>query len=286
MKLLVIGSGMMGSAAAFDMARTPQVSSVTLADSDAKRARDVAARVNRITGDRKVRAVALDASDEKAAAKLMQGHSAALSAVPYFLNLELARAAVEARCHFADLGGNNTVVRQELALSNKAEKRGVAIAPDCGLSPGMASVLGGELVKRLDGRADALKLYVGGLPEKPMPPFHYQLVFSVEGLINEYVEPARILRKGKLLTIEALTEPEEFHMSGFAPLIAFHTSGGTSTLPESFEGRVGECFEKTLRYPGHYDLLCELKELGLFSSEKVRVNGSQIAPRALMSKIF
>ena len=185
MKLLVIGSGMMGSAAAFDMARTPQVSSVTLADSDAKRAREVATRVNRITADRKVRAVALDASDEKAAAKLMQGHSAALSAVPYFLNLGLARAAVEARCHFADLGGNNTVVRQELALSNKAEKRGVALAPDCGLSPGMASILGGELVRRLGGRADALRLYVGGLPEQPTPPFHYQLVFSVEGLINE-----------------------------------------------------------------------------------------------------
>ena len=80
----------------------------------------------------------------------------------------------------------------------------------------MASILGGELVHRLGGRADALKLYVGGLPEKPMPPFHYQLVFSVEGLINEYVEPARILRKGKLTTIEALTEPEEFHMDGFA----------------------------------------------------------------------
>jgi lysine 6-dehydrogenase len=202
MKLLVIGSGMMGSAAAFDMARTPPVSSVTLADSDAKRARDVATRVNRITGDRKVRAVVLDASDEKAAAKLMQGHSAALSAVPYFLNLGLARAAVEARCHFADLGGNNTVVRQELALSKKAEKRGVALAPDCGLSPGMASILGGELVRRLGGRADALRLYVGGLPEQPTPPFHYQLVFSVEGLINEYVEPARMLRKGKLTTID------------------------------------------------------------------------------------
>jgi lysine 6-dehydrogenase len=286
MKLLVIGSGMMGSAAAYDMARTPQVASVTLADSNPHRAREVAARVNRITGEKKVRAVELDASNEPAAAKLMHGHDAALSAVPYFLNLGLAKAAITARCHFADLGGNNTVVRQELALSKQAEKRGVAIAPDCGLSPGMASILGGELVRRLDGRADALKLYVGGLPEKPMPPFHYQLVFSVEGLINEYVEPARILRKGKLTTIDALTEPEEFHMPGFAPLIAFHTSGGTSTLPETFEGRVGECFEKTLRYPGHYDLLCELKELGLFSSEKIRVNGTQIAPRAVMSKIF
>ena len=283
---MVIGSGMMGSAAAYDMARQPDVGAVTLADSDIKRAREVATRVNRMTGQKKVSAVALEASQEKAAARLMHGHDAALSAVPYFLNLGLARAAVEARCHFADLGGNNTVVRQELELSKKAEKRGVAIAPDCGLSPGMASILGGELVRRLGGRADALRLYVGGLPEKPVPPFHYQLVFSVEGLINEYVEPARILRKGKLVTIDPLTEPEAFHMPGFPPLVAFHTSGGTSTLPESFEGRVGECFEKTLRYPGHYDLLCELKELGLFSSEKIRVNGSEITPRAVMSKIF
>jgi lysine 6-dehydrogenase len=286
MKLLVIGSGMMGSAAAYDMARQDHVDSVTLADNDLKRAKDVAARVNRITADKKVRAVALDASKEKEAARLMKGHDGALSAVPYRLNFGLAKAAISAGCHFADLGGNNTVVRQELALAKQAEKRGIGIAPDCGLSPGMASILGGELVRRLDGRADALKLYVGGLPEKPMPPFHYQLVFSVEGLINEYVEPARILRKGKLTTIEALTEPEEFHMDGFAPLVAFQTSGGTSTLPETFEGRVGECFEKTLRYPGHYDLLCELKELGLFSNEKMRVGNVEVAPRTLMSKVF
>ena len=286
MKLLVIGSGMMGSAAAYDMARQGHVESVTLADNDLKRAKDVAARVNRITGDKKVRAVALDASKEKEAARLMKGHDGVLSAVPYRLNLGLAQAAIGARCHFADLGGNNTVVRQELALAKQAEKRGIGIAPDCGLSPGMASILGGELVRRLDGRADALKLYVGGLPERPMPPFHYQLVFSVEGLINEYVEPARILRKGKLITIEPLTEPEPFHMEGFAPLVAFHTSGGTSTMPETFEGRVGECFEKTLRYPGHYDLLCELKDLGLFSSEKMRVGDVEVAPRALLSKVF
>jgi lysine 6-dehydrogenase len=286
MKLLVIGSGMMGSAAAYDMARQSQVVSVTLADSDIKRAREVGARVNKIIGEKKVRAIELDAASERSAAKLMRGHDAALSAVPYFLNLGLAKAAITARCHFADLGGNNTVVRQELALAKKAEQRGLAIAPDCGLSPGMASILGGELVRRLGGRADALRLYVGGLPERPMPPFHYQLVFSVEGLINEYVEPARILRKGKLTTIEALTEPEEFHMPGFPPLIAFHTSGGTSTLPESFEGKVGECFEKTLRYPGHYDLLCELKALGLFSSEKMKVGAVEVAPRAVMSKLF
>ena len=286
MKLLVIGSGMMGSAAAYDMARQSSVETVTLADSDLKRAKEVAARVNHITGTKKVRAVGLDASREKDAFRLMKGHDGALSAVPYFLNLGLAKAAVEAGCHFADLGGNNTVVRQELTLAKKANKKAVGLAPDCGLSPGMASILGGELVRRLGGHAEALRLYVGGLPEKPMPPFHYQLVFSVEGLINEYVEPARILRKGKLTMIEPLTEPEEFHIEGFAPLVAFHTSGGTSTMPETFEGAVGECFEKTLRYPGHYDLLCELKDLGMFSSEKLPVNGTQVSPRALLSKVF
>jgi len=108
----------------------------------------------------------------------------------------------------------------------------------------------------------------------------------VEGLINEFVEPARILRKGKLTVIEPLTEPEEFHIEGFPPLVAFQTSGGTSTMPETFEGQVGECFEKTLRYPGHYDLLCELKDLGLFSKDKIRVNGTEVAPRAVLSKIF
>ena len=286
MKLLVIGSGMMGSAAAYDMARQTHVDSITLADSNVKLAKEVAARINHIASEKKVRAVELDASREKDAARLMKGHDGVLSAVPYFLNLGLAKAAVSSRCHFADLGGNNTVVRQELALAKQAEKRGVGLAPDCGLSPGMASILGGELVRRLDGHADALKLYVGGLPEKPTPPFYYQLVFSVEGLINEFVEPARILRRGRLTTIEPLTEPEEFHLDGFSPLVAFHTSGGTSTMPETFEGKVGECFEKTLRYPGHYDLLCELKALGLFSSEKMQVNGTQVAPRAVLSKIF
>jgi lysine 6-dehydrogenase len=286
MRLLVIGSGMMGSAAALDMARAPEVKRVTLADCDLKRAREVAAQVNRMTGEKKARAAVLDAREGKAAAALMRGHDAALSAVPYFLNLGLARAAVEAGCHFADLGGNNTVVRQEFALAKRAEKRGVALAPDCGLSPGMASVLAGELVRRLGGRAAALRIYVGGLPEKPAPPFEYQLVFSVEGLINEYVEPARILRNGTLSTIDPLTEPEDFNIPGFPPMVAFHTSGGTSTLPETFQGRIGECFEKTLRYPEHYHMLRELKELGLFSSEKIRVDGTRVAPRALMAKIF
>jgi len=285
-RLLVIGAGMMGSAAAFDMARSPEVEAVTLADSELRRAKAAARRVNKLAHSKKIIPTRLDASRESDVAKLMRGYDAALSAVPYFFNVGLARAAIKAGCHFADLGGNNAVVRQELAMGKQAAKRGVVLAPDCGLSPGMASILAGELMRGIGGRADALKLYVGGLPQHPMPPFNYQLVFSVEGLINEYVEPARILRRGKLATIEPLTEPEEFHLEGFPTLEAFHTSGGTSTLPETFAGKVGECFEKTLRYRGHLALIRGLYDLGMFSSEKKKFGKTEIAPRTVTARLF
>jgi lysine 6-dehydrogenase len=286
MKLLVMGAGMMGSAAAYDMARAAEVESVTLADLDKGLAKDAAKRVNKLTRTDKVVAAEIDAASESKSAKLMRGHNAVLSAVPYFYNLGLARAAVEARCHFADLGGNNTVVREQLALDKKAAKRDVAIAPDCGLSPGMASILGGELVRRAGGQVEALKIYVGGLPQTPKPPFNYQLVFSVEGLINEYAEPARILRHGKVTVIEPLSEPERFRIRGMPDLEAFHTSGGTSTMPETFAGKVGECFEKTLRYPGHLAAVRALYDFGLFSKAKMRLGKEEIVPRAVMARIM
>ena len=286
MKLLVIGAGMMGSAAAYDMAHSPRVKSITLADFDKDRLRNALKRIHQTSGIEKVRGAKLDVSKPKQVAKLMLGHDGVLSAVPYFYNLELCRAAIDSGCHFADLGGNNVVVRKEYSLAKKAAAKNLAIAPDCGLSPGMASILAGELVRRVGGKADALKIYVGGLPKNPLPPFFYQLVFSVEGLINEFVEPAKILRKGKICEIQPLTEPEEFHMPGFEPLVAFHTSGGTSTLPETFRGKVGECFEKTLRYPSHFELIRGLYDLGFFSSQKMHIGKNKISPRALTAQLF
>ena len=286
MKLLVIGAGMMGTAAAYDMARNRNVVAVTIADSDKRRAKAAAERVNRLSKRKIASAVELDGSEEKKAARLMGNHDAALSAVPYFFNVGLAKAAIDARCHFADLGGNNTVVRAELSMSKQAEKRGVAIAPDCGLSPGMASILAGELMRRIGGTAEALKIYVGGLPIDPRPPFHYQLVFSVEGLINEYAEPAKILRKGRMTTIEPLSELETFHLRDFPPLEAFHTSGGTSTLPETFAGKVGECFEKTLRYRGTLPYIKALYDFGFFSKDKMKIGKAEVSPREVTSRLM
>lgn len=286
MKLLVIGAGMMGSAAAYDMARSAEIELVTLVDKDLRRATDAAARINRLGRTRKVRPMKVNATSASGIVKVMRNHDAALSAVPYFYNLPLAKAAIQAGCHFADLGGNNDVVRREMALDKQAARRGIALAPDCGLSPGMAAILGGELMRRVGGQADALEIYVGGLPAEPKRPFNYQLVFSAEGLINEYVEPARILRNGKITEVEPLSEPETFVMTGFPPLDAFHTSGGTATLPETFQGKVGECFEKTLRYQGHFPIIRALYDLGLFSSKERKVGNVKVVPRRLMTDIF
>jgi lysine 6-dehydrogenase len=231
----------------------------------------------------------LDASKYAKAGKLMKGHQGVLSAVPYFFNVGLAEAAISAGCHFADLGGNNTVVKKTYALAKKAAKHGVGLAPDCGLSPGMASILAGELMRRVapnGEKVEALKLYVGGLPKDPQPPFYYQLVFSVNGLINEFVEPAKVLKGGKAVQIEPLTEPEEFRIAGFAPLTAFHTSGGTSTMPETYQGQVGECFEKTLRYPSHYTMIRSLYDLGMFSSEKKKFGKAEVSPREMTAQLF
>lgn len=288
MKILVIGAGMMGFAAAYDFARSRNITSVTLADNQQSRLKQSLDRLRELSGENaeKITGAILDAADYAAALELMRGHDGVLSAVPYFFNLNLTHAAIEAGCHFADLGGNNTVVRQQFALEDQAIAATVAIAPDCGLSPGMASILAAELLRRIGGRADALKIYVGGLPQNPLPPFNYQLVFSAEGLINEYSEPAKILRDGELTWVEPLTEVESFHIDGFPELEAFHTSGGTSTLPETFQGAVGECFEKTLRYPGHAAMLRSLYDLGLFSKKKRHFDGAEVAPRQVVSELF
>src|SRR5207253_1855490 len=172
--------------------------------------------------------------------ELMRGNDAAISCVVYSHNLNLARAAIEARVNFCDLGGNNTVVASELALDEEARSAGINIIPDCGLAPGMVSVLAAHGAARFEN-LEEIHIRVGGLPQNPRPPLNYQIVFSVEGLINEYVERARIIRDGVIIEVDSMTETESLKFPHpFEELEAFQTSGGTSTLPETFMGRVRE----------------------------------------------
>jgi lysine 6-dehydrogenase len=281
MRMLVLGAGRMGLGAAHDLAAQPDVTEVTVADVDVVKARDVAARCGA-----KVRPVHLDASDHAAVVGLMRGHASAISAVNYWLNERLAAAAIEAGTNFCDLGGNNDVVDAELALHEQAKAAGVNVIPDCGLAPGMVAVLVAHAAERVEN-PEAIHIRVGGLPQHPEPPLDYQLVFSVEGLINEYIEPARIIRDGKITTVPSMTELETLEFpEPFGVMEAFQTSGGTSTLPETFLGRVATLDYKTIRYPGHCDKFKAMIDLGLCSSEEQLLGGAMVRPRRVFGDLL
>lgn len=283
MKILVLGAGRMGLGAAYDLAHNSQgVESVTVADVDEGRARAVA----EVLKSERVSAAQVDVDDHARVVELMRGHDAALSCVTYFHNLALARAAVEARTNFCDLGGNNSVVDSELALDAEAKAAGINIIPDCGLAPGMVSVLAAHGAARFS-RLDELHIRVGGLPQQPRPPLDYQIVFSVEGLINEYVERARVVRDGRLVEVESMTEIESLDFpEPFGRMEAFQTSGGTSTLPETFAGRIRELDYKTIRYPGHCERFRLLIELGLCDGGAVELEGARVSPRRLLGEML
>ncbi len=281
MRILVLGAGRMGFGAVHDLIQQPDVDEVTVADVAADRANHVASAVGGNVTPR-----AIDVSNHADVVALMRGHDSAISCVNYWLNERLARAAIEAGTNFCDLGGNNDIVDAELALDAEARARGVNIVPDCGLAPGMVAVLvahGAAQFKQLD----EIHIRVGGLPQNPKPPLDYQLVFSVEGLINEYIERARVIRDGRITMVDSMTEVEEIEFAEpFGKMEAFQTSGGTSTLPETFLGKVRELDYKTIRYPGHCAKFKTMIDLGLCSSEKITVDGVQIAPRRVLGDLL
>lgn len=279
--MLVLGAGRMGLGAVHDLVHQQDVTAVTVADADLSKAEAIAGRY-----PEKVRAARIDCSDRAAVTELMRGHASAISCVNYWLNETLARAAIDAGTNFCDLGGNNDVVDAELALDAEARKAGVNVVPDCGLAPGMVAVLAAHGASKF-GTLDALRIRVGGLPQNPQPPLDYQMVFSVEGLINEYIEPARVIRGGQVVTVESMTEIESLDFPApFGTMEAFQTSGGTSTLVETFLGKVRDLDYKTIRYPGHCAKFKTMIDLGLCSSAPVEVDGATVRPRRLFGELL
>jgi len=286
----IIGAGMQGTAAAYDLARLGDADEVRLLDIDMRAAQAAANRVNALLGRGVAKAGVVNASDKSSASQVLEGMHACLSAVPYFLNLDLSRAAIDAGCHFNDLGGNTQVVLQQLGLDKEAKAAKVSVVPDCGVAPGMANTLAVYGMRALD-RAEHVRLRCGGLPQNRDLPLGYRTLFSMEGLTNEYFGKAVILREGRVQEVDTFEELETLELP--APLgevEAFITSGGTSTCPYTFEGQVQTYDYKTIRYPGHYEKMKLFKDLGFIDTDLVEVKGHALRPRdvfhALMSKVW
>jgi lysine 6-dehydrogenase len=274
MKLLVLGGGAQGSAAAFDLLRTQGVEQVVLADHQVAK---LPAFLARHVGGR-LRVEPLDARDRAAVLRVMSGMDGTLCALPYFFGLPMTELAIEAGTHYCDLGGNTEIVERQLELDPAARAQGVSVIPDCGLAPGMVNILAQAGIDALD-EVDSVKLLVGGLPQRPRPPLNYQVVYSLEGVLDYYTTPSIVLSGGEIQEREALSEVESVDFPPLGELEAFHTAGGISTLPKRYRGRIRSMEYKTLRYPGHAEIMRAFRDLGLLSTEPRKVDGQDVVPR-------
>lgn len=271
MNILVLGAGRMAYGLVFDLLKNKKIQKINITDINPAAQEEMKNHfqnpklsVNKIAAD--------NLNELKPFFKDADG---AISAVPYDFNLDLTELAIDTRTHFVDLGGNNTVVDKQFKMHDSAKSQNIGIVPDCGLAPGMVSVVAPYLMDQL-ARVDDVKIRVGGLPLSPKTPLQYKLVFSVHGLINEYIEPAVIIEDGKIKTVECMTGIESLDFpSPFGTLEAFYTSGGTSTMPYTFEGKVTNLDYKTIRYPGHASIIKHWIDMGFTDKNATFIHESQ-----------
>jgi lysine 6-dehydrogenase len=282
MKILVLGAGRMAYGVVHDFLTQLEEVEIHVTDISEKALKSI----QRHFKSKRLITHRIKADDAVRIPALMKKMDGALSAVPYEYNLSLTRWAIENTCHFVDLGGNNTVVDRQFKLDAKAKKADVGVIPDCGLAPGMASVLAAHLTDQFD-RVDTLTIRVGGLPLHPQNPLQYMLVFSVHGLTNEYIEPAMIIQDGKIATVPSMTATEELEFPApFGKLEAFYTSGGTSTLPQTYLGKINNLNYKTIRYPGHGHLFKAMIDLGFTSDRPLTIGKNKVNRREVFEKLL
>jgi lysine 6-dehydrogenase len=282
MKIIILGAGLMGRAIAFDLINFSNFEKITIIDNNKSNLN----LTKKIFKNKKINYKLLDVSNRSNIRKKFEENDIVISAVPYYYNYLLTKIAIDTNTHFIDLGGNNTIVQKQKTLDKSAKEAKIKIIPDCGLAPGIVSIITRDIVNYYDS-VDYVKLRVGGLPKDPIPPFNYQFVFSPNGLINEYIQDAIVLENKKIVFKKPMTELEKIIFpEPFGEMEAFITSGGCSTLPYTFRYIIKYLDYKTIRYPGHSEKFKLLLDLGLGSDRIVKINGFKIKPRKILIKIL
>jgi lysine 6-dehydrogenase len=186
------------------------------------------------------------------------------------------------KTHFLDLGGNNIIVNNQRKLSKQAKINKISIIPDCGLAPGITSTITRDIVNEINN-IKFVKIRVGGLPIKPKPPLNYQIVFSPNGLINEYVEDSIVLKNKVILKKKSMTGVEKILFpKPFGEMEAFFTSGGCSTLPYTYKDIIDYLDYKTIRYPGHCVKFKVLLDIILGDEKPIKIKNNKFYPREIL----
>jgi lysine 6-dehydrogenase len=275
-KILVVGTGHIGSVIAGDLAQNLPLAKMVIADRDQDQAQEVVAAI----GKKNVSCIQLDVSDCKNLLANLKRFDLVVGALPGQFGYNLLKASINAKVSTVDV---SFMPEDPLTLSKAAAKAGVTIIPDCGVAPGLSHMLVQHGISQLDEVNDAY-IMVGGLPEEPIPPLGYTITWSVEGLLDEYTRKARIVKDGKVTRVDPLGEVEEVEFPGVGKLEAFF-SDGLRTLLQTVKG-VKNMGEKTLRYPGHLKKIRLLRDLGFLDQEPIQVENVDVQPRKVTAELL
>ncbi len=276
---LIIGAGRQGLAAAFDLINFGDAEKIGFIDNNYDSLNFAAEKLRELTRFERINSHLTEVSDYAKIKTIMEEYDAAISAVPYYFNVELTKCAISAGCNFVDLGGNTDIVWKQLELNKDAANAGVSVIPDCGMDPGLNISIIEYLINQFD-EVEEIKNYGGGIPLNPKPPWNYELYFHINGLTNEYYGNSIFLREGKITEVPCFSELEVIDFGDrFGKLEANVTNGGLSVLPWKLEGKVDRLENRTLRYPGHWEWFKAYSQLGLFEEEEIEFKGMKISPR-------
>jgi lysine 6-dehydrogenase len=276
-RVVVIGCGRMGSVIAREIACLSPDSHLILADKDVSRVRRLASEI----GADRIEGVYLNASRVGDIGRVMKGADVAIGALPSKYGYNCLLGAIKAGVNLVDI---SYVEEDPLALNRRAKERGIIIVPDCGLAPGLSNLLIGRACSTMDEVKEA-RIYVGGLPQLPRPPLNYSVTWSLEDLIEEYTRKVRILINGEVREVPPLSGLEKVDLfPEVGELEAFYTDGLRTML--RLRRKVGNMFEKTLRYPGHASKFKTLYELGFLDDKEVEVEGHKISARKFTERVL
>jgi saccharopine dehydrogenase-like NADP-dependent oxidoreductase len=270
MDIAVLGAGMVGSVMALDLAKEHSVTSIDVSEKNLQSIQKKDAAVKIIQADLK---------DYASYKNLLSPFDLIVTAVPGFMGFDVLKAVIECGKNVADI---SFFPENALQLDALAKEKNVTVITDCGVAPGMSNYIIGRYNEEI--KIDAFEVYVGGLPKIRKKPFEYKAPFSPIDVIEEYTRPARLMENGNIVIKPALTEPEWMQFDEIGTLETFNTDGLRSllfTMPHIKNQK-----EKTLRYPGHIDLIIALKESGFFNTEKINIDGKEISPLQFTSKIL
>ena len=263
MKFTILGAGLIGAPMAKDLA-ADKGTHVLAVDVDPQ-------ALARLRNVRRLMTLRADLSDPAAVEQAANGADVVISAVPGFLGFQTLRTVLKAGKNVVDIA---FFPEDPFSLDKMAKRKGLTAVVDCGVAPGMSSILAAHALGKLD-KAESITIYVGGLPEVREWPYEYKAVFSPLDVIEEYVRPARYIENGRMVVRPALSDPELLSFPGIGTLEGFNTDG-LRTMANTLN--VPNMKEKTLRYPGHIEKMAVLRETGFFDTEETEVKGLKVRP--------